>query len=211
MRFDKLRVFYNHPGFINPMAESLREALSTFPEPARSGIEVVFTAHSVPLAMARGSAYERQVREASRLVAELAGASRWQVAWQSRSGPPQIPWLEPDVLDVLAALHKTGSNDVVILPVGFISDHLEVLYDLDVEARQKAESLGMAMVRVPSVGAHPEFVAMIRELIVERLTANPTRRFLGVFGPSHDICPINCCLPGESRQAEHVAEEWATD
>jgi ferrochelatase len=147
--------------------------------------------------MARGSAYERQLHEASRLVSDLAGASGYRLAWQSRSGPPQVPWLEPDVLDVLGDLAGSGAQDVVIVPIGFISDHLEVLYDLDVEARARADALGMALIRLPTVGVHPEFVAMIRELIEERLTDNPIRRALGTLGPSHDFCAINCCRIGE--------------
>jgi ferrochelatase len=210
MRFDKIRVFYNHPGFIAPMARRLRAALASFPADRRDRAAVVFTAHSIPLAMARGCAYERQIGEASRLVAEEAGVSPYQIAWQSRSGPPQSPWLEPDILDVLNELRRQGVADVVVVPVGFISDHLEVLYDLDYEAQERAKALGLTMLRVPAVGTDPEFVAMIRELIEERITANPFRRFLGAYGPSHDVCPINCCQPGQTRPASQVAEERAT-
>jgi ferrochelatase len=193
MRFDKIRVFFNHPGFIEPMAQRLREALASLPVERRPDAAVIFTAHSIPLSMAKGSAYERQLREASRLVAELAGAERHRLAWQSRSGPPQVPWLEPDILDVLTELGASGVRDLVVVPIGFISDHLEVLFDLDVEARELAERLGMGMMRVPSVGVDPAFIAMIRELIEERLTANPERRALGALGASHDVCPLNCC------------------
>jgi ferrochelatase len=210
MRFDKIRVFYNHPGFIEPMAASVRDALASIPDDRRAGAEVVFTAHSIPLSMARGSAYERQLREACRLIAERAGTDRYRLAWQSRSGPPQVPWLEPDILDELEDMHRSGVRDVVVVPIGFISDHLEVLYDLDVEAQELADSLGMAMIRVPSVGTHPQFVAMIRELIEERMTANPERRFLGAYGPSHDICPINCCQLGANRPVTPTIPERAT-
>jgi ferrochelatase len=206
MRFDKIRVFFNHPGFIEPMAERVREALASIPENRRANAEVVFTAHSIPLSMARGSAYEKQLREASKLVAEMAGANSWRLAWQSRSGPPQVPWLEPDILDELDSLHEAGTRDVIVVPVGFISDHLEVLFDLDVEASARAESLGMQMIRIPSVGTDPRFIAMIRELIQERQSANPLRRSLGVLGPSHDICPVNCCRLGETRPASDPAE-----
>ena len=208
MRFDKLRVFYNHPGFIEPMAARLEQALATFPAERRSEVEIVFTAHSIPLSMARGSAYERQLQEASRLVAERAGPLRYWFAWQSRSGPPQVKWLVPDILSVLASLHAAGKDDVVVVPIGFISDHLEVLYDLDLEAQALAEELGMRMVRAPTVGTDPAFVAMIRELIEERLTDRPHRRFLGAFGPNHDICPLHCCLA--STPAPAVAREPAT-
>ena len=209
MHFDKLRVFYNHPGFIEPMARRVREALATFPDERRGEVEVIFTAHSIPMAMARGSMYERQLREASRLVAALAGASRYRLAWQSRSGPPQVPWLEPDILDELEALVAQGVRDVVVVPIGFISDHLEVLYDLDVEAKQRAQELGMTFVRVPTVGTDPAFVAMIRELIEERLSDHPQRRFLGDLGPGHDVCAVNCCRLGERPVAGALAREPA--
>jgi ferrochelatase len=196
MRFDKIRVFFNHPGFIDPMAARLRDVLSSLPDNRRERTEVIFTAHSVPLSMARCSAYERQLHEASRLVAERADAPRFRLAWQSRSGPPHIPWLEPDILDVIDELNDAHVSDIVIVPIGFISDHLEVLFDLDVEARERAIDHGMAMIRVPSVGADPRFISMIRELVEERLTANPVRRALGLLGPNHDVCPLNCCRDG---------------
>jgi len=210
MQFDKLRVFYNHPGFVEPMARYLRDALSSLPADRRDRSEVVFTAHSIPLSMARGSAYERQLRETARLVSDLASAKRYRLAWQSRSGPPHIPWLEPDVSDVLVELHSAGVQDVIIAPIGFISDHLEVLFDLDVEAKETAQSLGMNLIRMPTVGADPQFVAMIRELIEERLTDRPTRRYLGSFGPSHDACSLNCCRLEESPHTVHSATERAT-
>jgi ferrochelatase len=199
MRFDKIRVFYNHPGFVGPMVRGVREALDAIPAERRGAVGVVFTAHSIPLSMAQGCAYERHLAETCRLVAEGAEVSRYRLAWQSRSGPPQVPWLEPDILDVLDELHQQGTRDVVVLPIGFISDHLEVLYDLDLEAREKAEALGMTMVRVPTVGTDAEFVAMIRELVEERMTGYPDRRAIGRFGPNHDICPVNCCLLGAGR------------
>jgi protoporphyrin/coproporphyrin ferrochelatase len=210
MEFDKLRVFYNHPGFVEPMASFLRNALTSLPDDRHDRAEVIFTAHSIPLSMARGSAYERQLRETSRLVSELAGADRYRLAWQSRSGPPHIPWLEPDVSDELLKLHQGGVQDVIVVPIGFISDHLEVLFDLDIEAQETARSLGMNLIRVPTVGTDPAFVAMIRELIEERLTARPRRRFLGRFGPSHDACPLNCCRLGESSAAMLSVSERAT-
>jgi ferrochelatase len=210
MRFDKIRVFYNHPGFIEPMARAVREALDALPRERLAAAEVIFTAHSIPLSMARGSSYERQLREACRLVAEHAGALRYRLAWQSRSGPPEAPWLEPDILDELDGLGAAGVSDVIVVPIGFISDHLEVLYDLDVEANERARALGMSLIRVPAVGTDPAFVAMIRELIEERLAANPERRFLGSHGPSHDICPVNCCQLGAGRASARVAPERTT-
>jgi ferrochelatase len=194
--FDKIRVFYNHPGFIVPNVEHLQQALNQFPAERRANVQVAFTAHSIPLAMARNSAYEAQLHEACHLVAERAGITNYQLVYQSRSGAPHIPWLEPDILDHMTDLAAQGLTDLVIHPIGFISDHMEVLYDLDTEAIAKAEDLGMTMVRSATVGTHPAFVSMIRELIVERMTANPTRQALGVCGANHDFCPVDCCLKG---------------
>jgi protoporphyrin/coproporphyrin ferrochelatase len=210
MRFDKIRVFYNHPGFVEPIAQRVRAALESLPRDRRDAAEIVFTAHSIPVSMARGCAYERQLHEVSRLVAELAGAVRYRLAWQSRSGPAHVPWLEPDILDELDRLHEAGINDVIVVPIGFISDHLEVLFDLDVEAQNRARELGMNMIRVGTVGTDPVFVSMIRELIEERLQENPERRFLGELGPSHDVCALNCCQLGERRAMPRAAAERAT-
>lgn len=191
---DKLRVYYNHPGFIEPMLEQTRAVLSQVPESRRAQVELVFTAHSIPLSMAENCRYEVQLREASRLVSEGVGIDRWRLVYQSRSGPPQQPWLEPDICDTLQEIAEQGTaQDVLVVPIGFISDHLEVLYDLDTEAQQRATELGLNMLRVATVGHHWRFVRMIRELIEERLSAQPERLALGKFGPSHDVCPVNCC------------------
>ncbi|CAN5762173.1 ferrochelatase [soil metagenome] len=197
-KFDKIRTFYNHPGFIGPMVEHTRAALTAIPGERLPATRLIFTAHSIPNSMAKHCAYELQLADASRLIAEGSGHPEYQVAFQSRSGPPQIPWLEPDILDVLREAHLASATDVVVVPVGFISDHMEVLFDLDTEARDEAGRLGMRLHRVPAVGTHPDFVRMIRELIVERMSAFPERPALGARGPNHDICPINCCLVGAS-------------
>src|SRR5215208_2673015 len=210
MRFDKIRVFYNHPGFVEPMARRVRDALESLPRDRRDAAEVVFTAHSIPVSMANTSAYERQLREVSQLVSGLAGATRYRLAWQSRSGPPHVPWLEPDILDELDRLHGSSVGDVIVVPIGFISDHLEVLFDLDVEAQNRAHQLGMNMIRVATVGTDPVFVAMIRELIEERFQENPERRFLGELGASHDVCAVNCCQLGVNRTIPQPARERAT-
>jgi ferrochelatase len=198
-RVEKLRAFYNHPGFVGPNVEHLRAALARIPEERRDGARVAFTAHSVPAAMAAGCDYERQLLETCRLVAEGAGAEHWRLVFQSRSGPPTQPWLEPDICDYLRELKGAGVEDVVVAPVGFISDHMEVLYDLDTEARQVSEEIGLHMVRAATPGTHPDFVRMIRELIIERLDPAAPRRALGAFGPSHDVCAVDCCLPGALR------------
>lgn len=207
LTFDKLRVFYNHPGFIEPMVERTREALAQFPDAGRAspvagagrdGVHLIFTAHSIPTGMARNSDYVAQLEESCRLVAHALGRSDYALVYQSRSGPPQVPWLEPDILDYLTQIRAQGVENAVMVPIGFISDHMEVLFDLDYEAQQRAAALGMKLVRAATVGTDPAFVAMLRELIVERMSANPTRRALGTRGPNHDICPLDCCLKGES-------------
>jgi ferrochelatase len=195
-RVDKLRAFYNHPGFIEPMVDRVREALTKFSSDRHADTELVFTAHSIPQAMANGCRYVAQLEESCRLVAEAIGHSRYRLVYQSRSGPPQQPWLEPDVNDYLRELAGRGVRDVVVVPIGFISDHMEVLYDLDTEARQLADALGINFVRAGTVGTHPRFVRMIRELIIERLEPGAPKLALGQFGPSHDVCPADCCPSG---------------
>lgn len=191
---DKIRHFYNHPGFIEPQAEKLRIALAAIPEHRRAAAHLVFTAHSVPVAMADSSDYVVQLREACVLVTERASPGmQWELVYQSRSGPPHVPWLEPDISDHLEKIASTGVTDVVLVPIGFISDHLEVRFDLDVEAAETAAELGLNLVRAQTVGAHPAFVRMIRELVMERIDAPAVRTALGDRGPSHDICGIDCC------------------
>jgi ferrochelatase len=185
----RLRLFYNHPGFLEPVAERVRRAVEELPEELRAEAEVLFTAHSIPLSMAEGSRYVAQLEEASALVAAMAGRARWRLVYQSRSGPPGQPWLEPDILDALAEVKSKG---VVVAPIGFLSDHVEVLWDLDHEARAKAEELGLTMARAGTVGADARFVGMIRELILER-TEGAERRALGVNGPMPDVCVVGCC------------------
>jgi len=198
---DKLRVFYNHPGFIEPMVERTRAALDQLPAERRASATLLFTAHSIPLGMARTCAYEKQLNEASRLVAERIGSNPWRLVYQSRSGPPSQPWLEPDVCDAIEELAGQGVTDLVVVPIGFISDHMEVLFDLDSEARDKAAELGVNFVRAGAVGVHPRFVQMVRELIVERMSDEPERLALGQFGPSHDVCPVDCCKYEPQRPA----------
>lgn len=195
-QIEKLRVFFNHPGFIEPMIESTREAIEQIPMERREKVHLVLTAHSIPSAMAVGCKYETQLMEASRLVAEGVGSSSWRLVYQSRSGPPQQPWLEPDVCDYIKSVHDSdgGAQDIVVVPIGFISDHLEVLYDLDTEARHLCDHLGINMIRAATVGTHPRFIRMIRELVEERMTEAPERPALGSLGPSHDVCPVDCCL-----------------
>jgi len=198
-RVDKVRVFYNHPDFIAANAERAREAIGAIAPERRPAAHLAFTAHSIPVSMARNCDYERQLVETSGLVAEQVGidSGRWATVYQSRSGRPEDPWLGPDVLDHLKDLHRRGARDVVVHPIGFLSDHVEVLYDLDEEAKHVCDELGLAMVRSASVGTHPRFVAMLRELIEERVrgVAEADRRTAGRHGPNPDVCPELCCLP----------------
>jgi ferrochelatase len=203
---DKLRVFYNHPGFVEASALRVREALAQWPESERAAVRFVATAHSIPSSMAQTSDYEKQLRETTRLVAEALCFEQWDLVYQSRSGPPNQPWLEPDILDHLKNLHAAGVRHVIVAPLGFISDHLEVLYDLDTEAQALAGELGMRMVRAATVGTHPVFIGMLRQLIAERLSPSEEKLAIGQFGPNHDVCPLDCC-PAPQRAGRPPASE----
>ncbi|MCI0549201.1 MAG: ferrochelatase [Candidatus Rokubacteria bacterium] len=190
---EKLRRFSNHPGFVEPMVESAEAALAALPAAVRAEAELAFTAHSVPIGMARASEYEAELCDTARLIAErLSGRYPWRLVFQSRSGPPGVPWLEPDILDHLTRLEARGVGAVVAVPVGFVSDHMEVKYDLDTEAAERAGALGLRWVRAATVGTDPRFVAMIRELVLER-TAGAPPRALGDRGPAPAHCPPTCC------------------
>jgi ferrochelatase len=186
----KLRAFYNHPGFIGAVVDRVGTALAKIP-----GAPIAFTAHSIPTSMAQTSRYEAQLRESCRLVAEAVGCSQWELVYQSRSGPPSQPWLGPDITDHLRRLSAEGISNVVVSPIGFVSDHLEVLYDLDTEAMAVADELGLTMVRAATPGTHPQFVSMIKELVLERMDRSLPRRALGDMGPGHEICAADCCPP----------------
>jgi ferrochelatase len=194
-QIDKLRVFFNHPGFIEPMIENTHAAFDRVLLDRRGEALLVFTAHSIPRAMADACRYEVQLRESCRLVGEALGRDDWQLVYQSRSGPASQPWLEPDVVDFIRQRHaKRTIRDVVVVPIGFISDHLEVLYDLDAEVKKVCDELDIGLVRAATVGTHPRFIAMIRQLIEERLSENPARLAVGVLSPKEDVCPDDCCL-----------------
>jgi protoporphyrin/coproporphyrin ferrochelatase len=192
---EKLRAFYNHPGYVEPLVANVSAAFGRVPAARREAVRLVFTAHSIPLPMAASSPYLAQLRETARLVAAGVGRAEFDLVYQSRSGPPGQPWLEPDILEHLRSLAASGARDVVLSPIGFVSDHMEVLYDLDVEAQGRAAQLGLELVRAATVGVHPRFVRMIRELAEERLTPAPVRLHLGSLGPAPDSCPPDCC-PG---------------
>jgi len=192
----KLRSFYNHPSFIEAEADRVRKALDEIPADRRPTSKILFTAHSIPNAMADSSEYQQQLNEACRLVAENSNLPAWRLVFQSRSGPPGQPWLEPDVGDVLREMEP--GQDVLLIPIGFISDHMEVLYDLDTEARAICQERRLNMIRAETVGIHPQFIAMIRELISERLGLCQPRA-IGNYPPSHDTCPADCCPPPARR------------
>ena len=174
-RVEKLRVFYNHPLFIEANVDHIRAAVSQLED-----VNLVFTAHSIPESMAVNCDYAAQLAEAGGLIAGALEMKTWQLVYQSRSGSPSQPWLGPDVTDHLRTLHREGVRNVVVAPIGFVSDHMEVVYDLDVEARKVADELGMKMVRAATAGTHPAFVRMIRELVMERID---------------DTVPENICAP----------------
>jgi ferrochelatase len=191
---DKIRAYHNHPGFVEAVVDHIRHALMKVPENRRERAQLIYTAHSIPTAMAQGCDYEKQLRETGRLVAEELGHKEWRLVYQSRSGPASQPWLEPDILDWLRELKATRDiSDVVIAPTGFVSDHMEILFDLDTQARELCAELGFNMVRAQTVGTHPRFIRMIRELICERMDTNQPRLSLGVLGARPDVCPTDCC------------------
>jgi ferrochelatase len=191
---DKVRVFFNHPGFIEATGERLRDALREVPASVRQNVQIVYTAHSIPLSMANTSDYARQLEEVRKLVSGRLGVANDALVYQSRSGAPGQPWLEPDILDYLREVKARNlASAVVLAPISFISDHMEVLYDLDIEARQLCDSLALPMVRAKTVGVHPKFIAMIRELILERTSTGVERRALGSLGARPDVCEENCC------------------
>jgi protoporphyrin/coproporphyrin ferrochelatase len=205
----KIRQYYNHPGFISSFASAVTAAAAALPaRPGAGGsapdFDLVFTAHSVPQSMAAasgpaGGAYQAQLADAARLVAAAAGYERpWRLAYSSRSGPPSQPWLEPDISDLLAELSAAGSPGVVAVPLGFVSDHMEVKFDLDIEAAAAAERLGLPFVRAATPGTDPRFVSMITDLVCERLDGS-TPQALGALGPGPDRCPPGCCGTGAAR------------
>ncbi len=172
----KLPPFWNHPGFVGAVTERVREALEKLP-----GADVVYTAHSIPVSMAESSPYEQQLRDVCAVVNGTLGLPEPVLVFQSRSGPPSQPWLEPDVS---AYIRGCGSKKLIVVPVGFLSDHMEVMFDLDTEAAEAAQECGIEFVRAGTVGTHPLFVSCIRELVEAAQISGPSR-----------ICPPDCCKP----------------
>jgi len=219
---DKIRHYYNHPGFVAAAADAVRRALADLPERARDGARLVYVTHSVPTAMndvagPAGNAYVRQHEDVSAAVAAAASgpggrALEWDLVYCSRSGPPSQPWLEPDVNDHLRALHAAGVPGVVVVPIGFVSDHMEVVYDLDTEARETAEELGLQFVRAATAGTHPRFVAGLVDLVLERAALargeSPDQPASGALGPSWAVCPVGCCRNLRADKPAACGADW---
>ncbi|MFD6875375.1 MULTISPECIES: ferrochelatase [unclassified Streptomyces] len=224
-RVDKLRHYFNHPGFVQPMIDGVLTSLAGLPEEVRDGAHLVFTTHSIPTAAAdasgptaehgEGGAYVKQHLDVAKVIADAVRAETglelpWELVYQSRSGAPHIPWLEPDICDHLEALHGAGAPAAVMVPIGFVSDHMEVLYDLDTEATAKAAELGLPVARSATVGADPRFAGAVRDLLLERAAGergeSVERCALGLLGPSHDLCAVGCCPARAPRPAAAGAD-----
>jgi ferrochelatase len=202
---DKIRHYANHPGFLRPVADAVRAGLRQVP----AGSRVVFVTHSIPIAMndasgPDGGAYrEAHLEACAAVIGQLddgpldGGPVDWDLVYCSRSGPPSQPWLEPDVNDQLRSLSRAGGPGVVVVPIGFVSDHMEVVFDLDTEAEQTAAELGLPFARAATAGRDPRFAAGLVELLLERAAVerdeHPPRPAIGAHGPWHDVCPVGCC------------------
>jgi ferrochelatase len=209
LQVDKVRQFFDHPGFVEPFVDGVRDAVAEFVERGidRGAIRILFSTHSIPSGdaersgprdrdLGEGGAYAAQHRAVAEVVVREAGTDiPWQLVYQSRSGPPTQPWLEPDVNDVIAGFADQGVEAVVIVPLGFVSDHMEVLWDLDTEATENAEESGMAVIRTPTPGTNPAYVRGLVDLVLERVNGTPTRErpALTDLGPWYDVCRPGCC------------------
>ena len=198
LQIDKVRQFFDHPGFVQPFTDSLRDALTAF---EGKNARVLFSTHSIPTTDAErsgpdGHAYEQQhLAVAARIMADLGSTVPWQLVYQSRSGPPTQPWLEPDVNDVIAGLPAEGVEAVAVVPLGFVSDHMEVLWDLDTEAKESAEEAGLAYIRTATPGTHPAYVDALIDLVLERRDGVHVAERPAVtdLGPWFDTCRPGCC------------------
>jgi len=200
----KIPPYCLHPAFIACFTDAVSTALATLPAGLADEADLVFTAHSIPMAMSAasgpaGGAYPAQLAEVARLVAAGAGRSSWQLAYTSRSGPPAVPWLEPDLGECLAGLARSGSRAVCLVPIGFVSDHMEVMFDLDVEAAQTAGTLGLALARAATPGTDPRFVRMIAELAREHEAGGGLAEAAGQ--DRAPLCAAGCCGSGAARPA----------
>lgn len=197
----KVRHYFDHPGFVEPMVDNTVAAVQSLDGSAP--VRLVFTTHSVPTSIAetsgpQGNAYVDWQRAISDVIARRVAEScdiepEWDLVYQSRSGPPQIPWLEPDISDHLADLKERGVRAVVMVPIGFVSDHMEVIWDLDTVAMADARELGLQCARAATVGADPRFVSALVDLVISKRNGEVDPRALTEFGPSHEACPRQCC------------------
>jgi len=192
-QIDKIRPFFNHPGFIQANEERLKECLFQFAN--RNLVHVAFVAHSLPVDMAEKCTYESELNEVASILAERLQIKSWKVVFQSRSGPPSQKWLEPDILDHIREVEAEGYLELVIAPIGFVSDHMEVKFDLDIEAANLCQELEIKMLRAKTAGLHPHFIFMICDLIGERLNGEPAEKE-GSFPISPDVCKATCCPRG---------------
>lgn len=194
---DKLRVGFNHPGFVSAVADRITDALDLLPEQRREAAKIFFTAHSLPESMAATSPYTKQLEDSAASAAKLAGLDEYDLVYQSNNARyGGEPWLGPDIGDALEEAAQAGHADAVVVPIGFVCDHMEVVLDLDVDAAKRAEAAGINLVRAGTVGTHPAYVAMVRDLILERMSDSIERKTVGELPPKHDFCPADCCLSG---------------
>jgi ferrochelatase len=222
LQVDRVRAYYDHPGFVGSAAKAVVSALGGLPAALRAGARLVFVTHSIPEAMAEssgpdGGAYVAQHREvAGELSARVASTTGtplgWDLAFCSRSGPPTQPWLEPDVNDLLRAVHAAGASAVVLVPIGFVSDHMEVVHDLDTEAAATAAELDLPMVRAATVGTSQPFVRGLVDLLEERAAlargARPHQPVVGGLGPWPSVCPAGCCPNLRGEQPAACGVDW---
>jgi ferrochelatase len=196
LNIDKLRIFYNHPLFIDANVDCVKEGLAHFTPEQLKSLHIAFTAHSIPTAMASTSDYAGQLQKTCDLVAQAVGLTNHKLVYQSRSGPPTQPWLEPDILDHIKSLKQQGVSNILVHPIGFVSDHMEVIYDLDHEAKQLADDLGIDMVRTKSSGNSPKFAELMGSLVQERLQSEmdaSTEKPCAIGTPLPDVCAPDCC------------------
>jgi ferrochelatase len=208
LRIDKVRQYFDHPGFVRPFVDGVRSAIGELTDRGfgADAIRVLFSTHSIPSQDAEhsgpdGHAYERQHLAVAEVVMTEAGALGggqdigWELVYQSRSGPPTVPWLEPDINDVIRELPGRGVEAIVIVPLGFVSDHMEVLWDLDTDAMETSDALGIVALRVPTPGVDPAYVTGLVDLILERVNGTPKvdRPAETNLGPWYDVCRPGCC------------------
>lgn len=216
--FYRLRQFFDHPTFIEAGAHAIRNAYQQYADQGigRDDIRLVFTAHSIPVVAdqrsgtdADGALYSRQVHETARLIAGRLGVADYDVVWQSASGDGKIPWLEPDILDHAHLLHQRGETHLLVAPIGFISDHMEVIWDLDNELQDEARNLGMTVIRAATVGHTTEFAALIVDLIDESLGITPPRHVGAIVSKgcikNGEPCETSCCRPARPTRLLHTA------